>query len=122
MALQDLTLDFKNKKIINRFLKGKHLILQKVVLALQCWVGDWFLDGDYGIKYGVRLENESLLLADIQDVIKSVDGVVAVHDIETKITYDGERFTQKVLNINATIITEDNEQFILNGLTVIVGS
>lgn len=121
MALRDLTLDFENKTISNTFLKGKNLILQKVVLALQCWVGDWFLDGDFGINYSTRLENKSLLLADIQDVILSVSGVVSVQDIESKITYDGPRKSQTKINIDALIITEDNEQITFNGLIPIVG-
>lgn len=121
MALRDLSLDFENKTITNQFIKGKKLILQKVVLALQCWTGDWFLDGTYGIPYGLRLDNKSLLLADMQDIILSVDGVVSVQDLDVKITYDGERKTQKVFNIYALIITEDDEQVILNGLVPIVG-
>ena len=121
MALRDLSLDFENKTITNQFIKGKKLILQKVVLALQCWTGDWFLDGTYGIPYGLRLDNKSLLLADMQDIILSVDGVVSVQDLDVKITYDGERNTQKVFNIYALIITEDDEQVILNGLVPIVG-
>lgn len=121
MALIDLSLDFENKTITNQFIKGKKLILQKVVLALQCWTGDWFLDGTYGIPYGLRLDNKSLLLADMQDIILGVDGVVSIQDLDVKITYDGERKTQKVFNIYALIITEDDEQVILNGLVPIVG-
>lgn len=122
MALQDLTLDFENKTIINEFMKGKQLILQKVILALQCWTGDWFLDGTYGISYGLRLENKSLLLADMQEIILSVDGVVSVENLKVKITYDGVRNTQKCFNVSGTIITQDDEQVTLNGLVPIVGS
>lgn len=122
MALQDLSLDFETKTITNDFMKGKRLISQKVILALQCWTGDWFLDGTYGISYGLRLENKSLLLADIQEIILSVDGVVSVQDLDVKITYDGARKTQKVFNIYATIITQDDEQVTLNGIVPIVGS
>ena len=121
MALRDLTLNFEDKTITNEFLKNKKLVLQKVILALQCWTGDWFLDGTYGIPYGLRLDNKALLLADMQDIILSVDGVISVQDLDVKITYEGERKTQKVFNISALIITEDDEQVILNGLVPIVG-
>lgn len=121
MALRDLTLNFEDKTITNEFLKNKKLVLQKVILALQCWTGDWFLDGTYGIPYGLRLDNKALLLADMQDIILSVDGVISVQDLNVKITYEGERKTQKVFNISALIITEDDEQVILNGLVPIVG-
>ena len=121
MALRDLTLNFEDKTITNEFLKNKKLVLQKVILALQCWTGDWFLDGTYGTPYGLRLDNKALLLADMQDIILSVDGVISVQDLNVKITYEGERKTQKVFNISALIITEDDEQVILNGLVPIVG-
>lgn len=121
MTLRDLTLNFEDKTITNEFLKNKKLVLQKVILALQCWSGDWFLDGNYGIPYGLRLDNKALLLADMQDVILNVDGVVSVQDLNVKITYEGERKTQKVFEISALIITQDDEQVILNGLVPIVG-
>ena len=121
MALRDLTLNFEDKTITNEFLKNKKLVLQKVILALQCWTGDWFLDGTYGIPYGLRLDNKALLLADMQDVILNVDGVVSVQDLNVKITYEGEHKTQKVFEIYALIVTEDDEQVILNGLVPIVG-
>ena len=118
----DLTLDFENKTITNQFLKGKQLVIQKVVLALQCWTGDWFLDGDFGIPYGLRLQNKSLLIADIQDVIMSVEGVVSVQDIKVNIKYgDNKNKAKKIFDISATIMTDDNEQIILNGLVPIVG-
>ena len=121
MALRDLTLNFEDKTITNEFLKNKKLVLQKVILALQCWTGDWFLDGTYGIPYGLRLDNKALLLADMKDIILNVDGVVSVQDLNVKITYEGERKTQKVFEIYALIVTEDDEQVILNGLVPIVG-
>lgn len=121
MALRDLTLNFEDKTITNEFLKNKKLVLQKVVLALQCWTGDWFLDGTYGIPYSLRLDNKALLLADMQDIILNVDGVVSVQDLSVKTTYEGERKTQKVFEIYALIVTEDDEQVILNGLVPIVG-
>jgi len=118
----DLALDFDNKTIKNQFLKGKQLIMQKVILALQCWTGDWFLDGDYGIPYESRTQNKSLLIADIQDIILSVEGVVSVQDIEVTIRYsDIVKKTGKIFDIKATIITDDNEQVTLNGLVPIIG-
>lgn len=122
MALQDLTLDFENKTISNEFIKGKDLIIQKVILALQCWTGDWFLDGDYGTNYGIRLENKSLLLADMQDIILSVDGVLSVEDLDAKVIYqDLEHKNQRMFSISATIITEDEQQVEMNGLVPIIG-
>lgn len=122
MALQDLTIDFKNKTIVNEFIKGKRLILQKVILAVQCWIGDWFLDGDYGIPYDYRVDNKSLLLSDLQDIILGVDGVISLQDLDVKIVYEGAKNTQKAFNITATIITQDEDVVLLNGLVPIIGS
>lgn len=122
MASQDLTIDFENKTIINEFVKGKNLILQKVILACQCWTGDWFLDGDYGIPYNYRVDNKSLLLSDLQDIILGVDGVISLQDLDVKITYEGIKNTQKAFNINATIVTEDEDVIIMNGVVPIIGS
>ena len=120
--MQDLTLNFDDKTINNTFLTGRQLIIQKVVLAQQCWTGDWFLNGDYGISYGLRLENKALLTADLQEIILGVDGVTSVEDIVVKTRYgDATHKRQKYFVINATIITEDREQVQLNGLVPIVG-
>ena len=86
--LRSLKLDFDNKTISNEFIKGKDLIIQEVILALQCWTGDWFLDGNFGIPYDLRLNSKALLLADMQSVIMSVDGVLSVQDLDIKIKYE----------------------------------
>lgn len=122
MALQDLTIDFENKTIVNEFVKGKRLILQKVILAVQCWTGDWFLDGDYGIPYDYRVDNKSLLLSDLQDIILGVGGVISLQDLDVKVVYEGAKNTQKYFNITATIITQDEDVVLLNGLVPIIGS
>ena len=95
MALKDLILNYENKTITNQFVKGKNLIIQKVILALQCWTGDWFLDGNFGIPYNLRLDNKSLLLADAQDIILSVDGVISVQNLDIKTIYIDENRKQK---------------------------
>ena len=120
--MRDLTLDFDNKTIYNNFITSKNLIVQKVILALQCWAGDWFLDGNFGIEYGLRLENKSLLIADIENIIMSVEGVTSVQDTNVTITYGNlNKKSQKQYNINTTIITDTYEQVELNGIIPIIG-
>lgn len=121
MALKDLILNYENKTITNQFTRGKNLIIQKVVLALQCWTGDWFLDGDFGIPYNLRLDNKSLLLADAQEIILSVDGVISVQNLDIKTVYIGDNQKQKAFEITANLTTKDEEQVILNGLVPVVG-
>lgn len=117
--MQDLTLDFTNKTINNTFLKGKDLIVQQVILALQCWTGDWFLDGSYGIDYENRLRSQGLLLADMEDIILSVDGVKSVQDIDLRIGYEGERFTQKVIYISASLVLTTSDQITLSNIPIV---
>ncbi len=120
--MQDLTLNFEDKTISNTFLKGKQLTLQKVQLAIQCWTGDWFLNDSYGISYGLRLENKALLIADLQEIILGVDGVVSVEDVDVKVRYgDLTRKRQKFFDISAVIVTQDEQQVLMNGLIPIVG-
>lgn len=120
--MQDLTLNFEDKTIENKFLAGKRLIMQQVQLALQCWTGDWFFDGSYGIPYGKRLENKSILIADIEDIILSVDGVQSVQDINVDIKYgNNTKRNQKYFDISALIITKEEEDITLNGLVEISG-
>ena len=120
--MQDLTLDFENKIIKNTFLTRKELIIQNVILALQCWTGDWFLNGEYGIPYNLRMQNKSLLIADIQEVILSIDGVLSVENIKINIKYgDVTHKRQKYFDISATIITDQEEQVEMNGLVPIIG-
>ena len=121
MAL-DLELDYENKKIKNNFIKGKQLIMQRVVLALQCWVGDWFLDGEYGIPYDLRIDNKGLLLADAQSIILGVEGVSSVKDLDLKVTSGDMRHkSQRIFHITGTVETIDNEIGILNDLIPVVG-
>lgn len=121
MAL-DLELDYETKKIKNNFIKGKQLIMQRVVLALQCWVGDWFLDGEYGIPYDLRVDNKGLLLADAQSIILGVEGVSSVKDLDLKVTYgDMQHKSQRIFHITGTVETIDNEIGILNDLIPVVG-
>lgn len=120
--MRDLILDFENKTLNNNYLTGKNLIIQKVVLAIQCWAGDWFLDSDYGIPYGTRLQNKSLLIADIEETIMSVEGVTSVQDTTVEIVYgDFNRKSQRQYKINTTVITDTYEEVELNGLIPMIG-
>ena len=61
-------------------------------------------------------------MSDLQDIILGVDGVISLQDIDVKITYEGPKNTQKAFNIKATIITQDEDVVILNGIVPIIGS
>lgn len=119
--LKSLKLNFENKTITNEFIKGKDLTIQKVILALQCWTGDWFLDGGFGIPYDLRLNSKALLLADIQSVIMSVGGILSVQDLDVKIKYENERKNKKTFYITGKLSLRENEEVVFNGLIPIVG-
>lgn len=120
--MRDLTLDFDNKTIYNNYITGRNLIIQKVKLAIQCWAEDWFLDSDYGIPYGTRLQNKSLLIADIEEAIMSVEGVTSVQDTTVEIVYGNfNKKSQRQYKIYTTIITDTYEEIELNGLIPMIG-
>lgn len=115
---KDLKLDYENKTVINQFIKGKEQIVQAVILSLQCWAGDWYLDGDFGIEYDLRLDNRALLLADIEEVIMSNEGVISVQDLDVKVKYDENI---RYFDITGSISTQE-EQVIFNGLIPVIGA
>ena len=120
--MQDLTLNFNDKTITNTFLGYKRLIIQKVILALQCWLGDWFLNPDYGIPYDARLQNKSLLIADIEEIIKGVEGVASVQDTSVQVLYSNPTRKQgKSYKIQTTVITDTYEEIELNELIPMIG-
>lgn len=116
--LKDLRLDYTNKKIINEFIKGNELVVQSVILSLQCWLGDWYLDGDFGTPYDERTNNKSMLLADIEEVILSNDGVSSVQNLTIDVVKDDKIFNFK---INGNIILKNKELVELNGLIPAIG-
>lgn len=120
--MQDLTLNFDDKTITNSFLGYKRLIIQKVRLALQCWLGDWFLNPDFGIPYDARLQNKSLLIADIEEIILGVEGVASVQDTSVKTIYKNPTLKQgKSYLISTTVITDAYEEIEMNELIPMIG-
>lgn len=116
--MQDLTLNFDNKTITNDFLDEEELVIQRVKLAIQCWSGDWFLDGNFGVPYSIRLGSKSMLMADLEEVILSVDGVQDVVDIDLKIVKEDGL---KVYKFYVTINTIYKDNTIVDGLIEVVG-
>lgn len=116
--LRSLKLDFENKKISNEFIKSEELIIQEIILALQCWAGDWFLDGTQGIEYDLRLIDKGLLLADVKNIILSNDNVLSVQDLDIKSTKEDGIL---VFNITGTLNLVEQEEVIFNGLIPIIG-
>ena len=51
--MKDLKLDFINKKVINELIDKKDRVIQQIRLAVNVWVGDWFLDETFGVDYGI---------------------------------------------------------------------
>ena len=42
--MKDLTLDFENKRVYNKFITDRDLVLQQVKVVVQIWQNDWYLD------------------------------------------------------------------------------
>lgn len=119
--LKDLKLNYGTKTVNNTFINGNELIIQSIVLALQCWLGDWYLNSDYGIDYENKLGNVSILIADMKEMILSCRGVTSVKNIRIKKMYENTNKTQMYVIVNADITLEDNEQVLFEELIPIVG-
>ena len=72
--MKDLKLDFVNKKVINELIDKKDRVIQQIRLAVNVWVGDWFLDEDFGVYD----------LADVENVpfIVTIDGAGTGNDYQ----------------------------------------
>ena len=88
--MKDLTLDFENKRVYNKFITDRDLVLQQVKVVVQIWQNDWYLDYSNGIDYRRRFGNKPMLLADLENAILSVSGVTKVSNLDlTESIVDG---------------------------------
>ena len=115
--MKDLTLDFDNKTIVNKFVSERDLILQQIKVVVQVWKHDWYLDYYGGIDYKIRFKNKPMLLADLENAILSVDGVSKVNNLAiTEDVVDGLTVyfvTGDIVFNNETITLKNNEVMII---------
>ena len=116
--MKDLTLDFENKRVYNKFINDRDLVLQQVKVVVQIWQNDWYLDYSNGIDYRRRFGNKPMLLADLENAILSVSGVTKVSNLDlTESIVDG----LTVYNITGNLTFGDTIYTLKNGEVTIIG-
>ena len=88
-------LDFVNKKVINELIDKKERVIQQIRIAVNVWLGDWFLDEDFGIDYDSSWGSQELMELYIKEQIKQVPGVNKIDSFSIKkISNDTEQYFQ----------------------------
>lgn len=106
--MQDLKLDFKNKKMLNETVDKIQRIHQQITVGVRSFLGDWFLNDNYGINYSNCWSNPNLTKIFIKEQIEAISGVISV--IELTLRKSDDRY--KTLIINATVKTEYSQLLI----------
>ena len=101
--MKDLQLDFINKKMLNKVVDNKARVHQQITVGVRSFIGDFFLNDNYGINYSNCWSNPTLTKIFIKEQIEAIPGVLRVVDLN--ITKSIDRF--KTLVINATVKTND---------------
>jgi len=76
--MKDIQLDFNNKKIINNLIDKKDRVSQQIRIAVNVWIGDWFLNEDFGVDYDNSWGNILLMETYIKDQIRQVSGISSI--------------------------------------------
>ncbi len=81
------------------------MVRQKVRNALSIWVGEWFLDTNYGINYGLLFSSylTSNITSEITNSILNVSGVQEIQSMNTS------KLDNRILLINIVIIAYNKE-------------
>ena len=82
--MKDLKLDFKNKKMLNDTVDRLNRVHQQITVAVRCFLGDWFLNDNYGINYSNCWSNPNLTKIFIKEQIEAINGVVSVTEISLR--------------------------------------
>ena len=103
--MKDILLDFQNKKLLNEYVDNQNRVAQQIKVIVRSWLGDFFLNANYGVNYDDCWGSPNLMKAYLEQQIKTVDGVVAVNSLTVERDRDSE--TKKVFfKFNGEIILD----------------
>lgn len=100
--MKDLQLDFINKKMLNKIVDAKPRTHQQITVGVRSFIGDFFLNDNFGINYSNCWSNPNLTKIFIKEQIEAIPGVLAVEKIDIQKSND----SYKTLIVNATVKTE----------------
>lgn len=99
--MKDLQLDFINKKMLNKTVDEKDRVHQQITVGVRSFLGEFFLNDNFGINYSNCWSNPGLTKIFIKEQIEAISGVVAVEKIDIQKSKD----IYKTLIINTVVKT-----------------
>lgn len=97
--MQDIKIDFTNNKLVNEYVSGKDRVIQQITVACRSWIGDFFLNDEFGIDYDNNWGNMDLTKLFIREQVLAINGVSSINKIDIKKTRDINQKTIYVVDI-----------------------
>lgn len=113
--MKDIKIDFVNDKILDEYIEGKDRIVQQIIVACRSWLGDFFLNEDFGVDYDNSWSNDQIMSSSIRQQIEAIPDVESVNKVsvvKSKDSRDEYKFT-----VNAEIVY-NNEIFSISKLFI----
>lgn len=82
--MQDIKLDFINKKMLNEYTDKKDRVVQQIIVACRSWLGDFFWNEFFGVDYDNSWGNSQLMELYIKQQVLEIKGVSSINKIEIK--------------------------------------
>ena len=104
--MQDLKLDFENKRLLNEVVDRKERVIQHITVSVRTWMQDFFLNQYFGIDYTNAWDNLTLLELYIREQVEAISGVFSVNFVKVAKGKDHNNRTYINVDVN---LTYDNE-------------
>lgn len=84
--MKDIKLDFQNNKLVNEYIDGKDRAVQQIIVACRSWIGDFFLNNDFGIDYDNSWGDQDFMRMFIREQVSAINGVDSINKINIRQT------------------------------------
>lgn len=88
--MKDIELDFINKKMKNKYVDDQDRIAQHIKVAVRSWLGDFFINNQFGVDYDNCWGDKALMKSLIVNQIEQIEGVFSVNNATISNKKDSE--------------------------------
>lgn len=104
LALDPLTGDLDVRNLDLYIIKGADRVRQQLSIKLKLWVGEWFLDTEFGTPYLERVLGKQLSLAGASAALK--ESILEVNDVDSITSFNvNYSSSQRTLGVDFTCHT-----------------